>query len=327
MDNSTPSVSLLPSPGGAYLSINFDGSFYKLTAARQTMMSWARLIDSIQDIPEIYKISYQTLVETTGVVPYTVLAPSQSNPWNSKSIEQLLCEIGDTFYVLQLAGTQVITTGFSYHDICSLEVGNILLFSWFSIHGRTIAGTDGVVKVEFNEATLRHFEPFFSKMRPRSPHPDQGDLKTERAKFDYLIQENFKLMNFARQALVKGESVIQAVYQPGTRQSIMNMLGQKFFRPISLAHLVILTDQEVILLGDVEKVTEKKRSKYGGVNRFLPLRSIVSVELAKRPHDLLELTFNLSPGIRVKKLFDPALLQEVENLKNALETQLGISMF
>jgi hypothetical protein len=310
------------------LSTNSNDPFAKLTGARQTMMSWARLIDSIQAIPEIFNIPYQTLVGgAAGVVPYTVLAPSQCNPWNSKFAERLLCEIGNTFYVLQLAGNQVITTGFCYQDICSLEVGNILLYSWFSIHGRTISGTDGVLKVEFNEATLRHFEPFFSKMRPRSPCPDQGNLKIEQAKFDYLIKENFKLMNFARQSLVKGERVIQAVYQPRNRQSIINVLGKKFFTTISLAHLIILTDQEVILLGDVEKVSEKKRSKYGGVYRFLPLRSIVSVELENHPHDLLEFTFNVSPDIRVKKLFDSALLEEVKNLKIALETHLGKTMF
>jgi hypothetical protein len=294
-----------------------------MTGARQTMMSWARVIDSFDSVPAIYKNPYQTLVGNTCTLPYTLFAPAQGSPRIKKHIDRLLCTLNDTFYVLELAGEQVITTGYRFQDICSLELGNILLYSWFSISGRTNTGTDAALTVEFNEANLCHFEPFFRKMRPASAVSNQSELKVEQAKFDYLAIDNFKFVNFARESLVCGEKVIQTLYQPQNRKKVISVLGHSFFRTIFLAHLSILTDKEVILIGDAESITENKRSKYGGIWRYLPLRSIVSVALEEQPNDLLSFTFHVFPDIQVKRLFDSSRLREIEALKKALETLLG----
>ena len=292
-----------------------------MTGARQTMTTWARVIDSFEPVPEVFKNSYQTLVERHGAAPYTVLAPAQGSPRNKKSTERLLCDLGDTFYLLERSDAQVITTGYPYQDISSLELGNILLYSWFSINGP--AGAEAALTVEFNEATLRHFEPFFNKMRPAPAALEQSALKGEQAKFNYLSSENYKLMNFARESLVCGEKVIQSVYQPPNRQSVITVLGRHFYRTHFPAHLTILTDREVILLGEAERITENKRSKYGGIQRYLPLRSLVSAVVAQQPNDLLKFTFHVLPDVQVERLFDASHLEEIENLKKAIETLAG----
>ena len=287
------------------------------------MMSWARVIESYEAVPEIYKNSYLALVENTGVLPYTVLAPALSDPRGIMSKEKLLCEINNVFYALEWVGSQVVTTGFRYQDICSLEQGNILIYSWFSISGNTNNGTDAVLTIKFNEATRRHLEPFFSKMRPAPGSPDQSDLKREQAKFDHLISENFKFMNFARGSLVSGEKVIQSIYQPQKRQNVFTVLGHGFYRIIFQAHLTVLTDKEVILIGDVEGMADKLKRKYGGVHCFIPLRSLTSVALEEQPNNLLRFTFIVSSGERVERLFDASHMQELINLKKALETLPG----
>ncbi len=304
------------------MSPNIYSPYAKLSGARQTMMSWAKVIDSFETVPDIYKNSYQTLVGNTDALPYTVLAPAQVSP-RSTSRERLLCEINGTFYLLERQGSQIVTTGYRYPDICSLELGNILLYSWFSISGKTISGAEAALTVEFNEATLRHFEPFFSKMRPAPAAPNPSDLMMEQAKFDYLSMANFKFMNFARESLLCGEKIIQSLYQPKKRQSVVTVLGRSLYRTIFLAHLTILTDQEVILIGDVELVKGNKRSRYGGVRRYLPLSRIVSVTLEDQPNDLVRLTLQVSPDIRVDRLFAASQLQEIEHLKKALEASLG----
>jgi hypothetical protein len=310
----------MTSQRGVLLSGNLNSSFSGLTGARQTMMSWAKYVDSFEAVPEIYKIPYQTLVGNTSTLPYTVLAPAQDRPRSSKSVEKLLCEIGETFYVLERSGSLVATTGFPYPDIYSLEVGNIILYSWFTFHGRTITGTEATLTVEFNEATLRHFAPFFTKMRSMCAYPDQYDLKAEQAKFDWLSEVNFKYMNFGRQSLVPGERVIQTVFQPSNRHSILNVLGHRFYRINFLAHLTILTDQEVILIGEAERFTEKERSPYGGIRHYLTRCDLVCVELEELPDDLLRLTFRVSPDFQVERLFEASRLHEVEHLKKALES-------
>ncbi len=283
------------------------------------MLSWARVIDSFEAVPEIYRDAYQALAGNTGLVPYAVLAPAQASPRISKSSEKLLCEISGALYVLERVGEAVVTTGYRYQDVCSFELGNILLYSQFSISGRTTTGAESTLTVEFNEATLRHFEPFFSKMRPLPAGPDPSGLQAEQAKFNFLSTENFKFMNFARERLVRGEKVIQTLYQPQNRQKLITVLGHSFYRTRFLAHLTILTDKEVILIRDDERITEKKRSRYGGVWRFLPLHSLVSVTLKEIPNDLLSVTFHLASNIQVERFFDAPHLHEIENLKKTLE--------
>lgn len=295
------------------------GSSTQLTGARQTMSTWARVIDSIQDVPAIYRYPYQKLIGGRDSMPYTVLAPAQGGPRNRKPAERLLFEIDGTFYVLERADSQVVIAGFGYADISSLEVGNILLYSWFSIHGRTISGADATMTIEFNEATLRHFEPFFRKMRPAPDHTSAVDLAAEHAKFDGLSVANFKLANFARESLRPGARVLQAIYQPANRQRLATVFGHSIYRTVFLDHLTVLTGQEMILLGDAEGIAENKRSKYGGVQRYLPLRSLTAVAVEERSESLTSCTFQVSPEIRVERLFDASRRAEIEKLAQTLQ--------
>jgi len=282
------------------------------------MMSWARVIGSYRELPDIYKFPCQKLIASTETLPYTVLAPAQGGVWYRKSAERLLFDVGNTFYVLERSGSQVTTIGFPYSDISSLEVGNILLYSWFSINGKTDVGSESTQTIEFNEATLRHFAPFLCKFRPAPDLPPSASFHAERAKFDNLSTENFKFMNFARDALLPGQRVIQSIYQPVNRRQLIHLFGRHFYRTFSLAHLTILTDQEIILISDAEKITEKQRSKYGGVLRYLRLSSLESVSLQQLPNEFAELTLKFSSGLEIKKLFDPHHRLEVEKLTQAL---------
>ncbi|MCX6066856.1 MAG: hypothetical protein NT121_14045 [Chloroflexi bacterium] len=287
------------------------------------MMSWAKVIDSFENVPEIYKTSYRALLGDSVVVPYTVLAPIQDSPWSGKAKERLLCEINDTFYVLERTGAKIITTAYRYQDIDSLELGNILIYSWFSISGMTNTGIETALTVEFNEATLRHFEPFFGKMRPAPADSDLSRLKVEQAKFDHLSTENFKFMNFARASLVPGERVIHSCYQPPKRQNLMTVLGRSFYRNIFLAHLTVLTDQEVILISDNERAIGNKGNRYGGVRRYIPLRRLASVAIEEHSKDLLRFTFQLSPNSQVIRFFDSANLVQAETLKKVIDSLLA----
>jgi hypothetical protein len=290
-----------------------------MTGARQTMLSWARVIDSVESLPEIYKNSCQTLIENVKPFPFMVLVPPQAGDWKRKPIERLLCDIHNTFYILESTGNQVVTTGYSYQDINRLELGNILLYSWFSINGKTIAGTNTVLTVEFNEASLRHFEPFLRKMRPAPILINPSEMIGEKAKLEYLLTENYKYLNFAQQSLVYGDKVIQSVYQPQINQPGLKVLERTFYHSLSLAHLTILTNREVILIGDAEGISEKKRNKYGGIQCYIPLHSLVSISMEDEPGGYLRLIFHVTPDEKFLKIFDASRMQEIENLKKSIE--------
>ncbi len=145
------------------------------------------------------------------------------------------------------------------------------------------------------------------------------DMKAERARFDSLASLNFKFMNYARDSLVLGEMVNRFVFQPKNRQNMFSLFGRQYYRTISQAHLIILTDSEVILIGDTVNISDSKRSQYGGVRRYLPLCSLVSVTLEPTFHNLYSFTLQIAPQLQVTRLFDAARLIEIENFKKALE--------
>ena len=125
-------------------------------------------------------------------------------------------------------------------------------------------------------------------------------------------------MTGARQNLMSGEKVVQSIYQPGKRQHVLSLLGHHIYRTKFLAHLTILTDKEIILVGDAERVTEKERSPYGGVMRYLPLRKQVTFELAELPDELWALIFCAAGDMRIERLFEASHLQGLQDFKQAL---------
>jgi hypothetical protein len=129
-------------------------------------------------------------------------------------------------------------------------------------------------------------------------------------------------MNYARDSLVPGERVNQFIFQPKNCQNMFSLFGRNYYRTISQAHLVILTDSEVILIGDTENISDNKRSKYGGVRRYLPLRSLVSVTLEPTLNNLYSFRLQIAPQLNVARLFDATHLTEIENLKTALEVEV-----
>jgi hypothetical protein len=268
-----------------------------LTGARQTMLSWARVIESSEAVPAVYRSAHRRVAETNALFPYTVFAPAMAN-FRHKPTEKLLCEADDTLYIWERLGDQVSLTAYPLKDIFTLETGIILLFSWFTISGVTQAGLASTTTVEFNTATSRYFAPFLNKMRP-APGPDARARQVERQKFDYLAAGNFKLMNFAGESLVSGEKVLQTLLQPQIYKPGLTLGEHVFYQTtLSLAHLAILTDKEFILIQDDERSAETRGVRYGGKWQYVALRHISAVSVREQADGLLTLSLTLAPGGR-----------------------------
>jgi hypothetical protein len=287
-----------------------------LTGARQTMMSWARVIRSHAEVPEIYQDACRALFGGRPVFPYVVLAPVMSGPRHRES-EKLLCELDDTLYVMERTGSRLTTTGFPWRSARDIEFGNILLYSWITLSGITTDGVAAASTIVFNLATERYFAPFINRTRPVLAAAGEAELEAERAKFDYLAQASFKFMHFGRGSLLPGEHVVQTLWQPEFGQRT-TLFGWPIYRTVSLAHLTILTDTELILIWDDERAEKKARTRYGGVWRYIPLRHIVSAACLDAGDGRLTLSLGLTSNGRVDRIFAAASRREVEGLKSAL---------
>ena len=291
-------------------------------AAAQTMLSWAKHIESYDTVPEVYKGFFNTLLRDSQVFPFVALTPS-FNGFSHKTTEKLVCDVNDTIYVLERSGSRITTKGYPLGAIRDIEVGVVLLDSWITISGVTSDGVSTTSTFEFNTTSGRHFASLLNKIRPAANGSEETELSAELAKFDYLASSSFKFMNYARSSLVCGEKVIHTVWQPEIRARTVALPGWPFYRTLSMSHLIILTDKELILIREDERVSGnwgfRKRVRYGGIWQYIPLDSIVSVSLAKQANDLWALSIYLSEDGRLDRVFTASSKHEVAQLQDEIE--------
>ncbi len=292
-----------------------------LTGARQTMMAWSKVIESYDEIPQIYRPLLDPLLAASPVFPHIILAPPLDK-FLRKTSEKLICDNPDAIHILERSGDQVLKKSYPYQKIGLLEVGIILLKSWITLCGETGEGQSDCTTLEFNTSSERHYAAFLKKIRPAAGEDEAGGLKTEQGKFDHLSGANFKFMNYARSSLLAGETVLQSVLQPEIRIPAWKIFGWTFHRTVSLAQLTILTDRELILIRDDERSKEIKGIRYGGVWQYIRLESIRSVSLENAENDLLSMVIILASGDAIKKNFAAASKPELEQLRDKLQEML-----
>ena len=254
-------------------------------------------------------------------MPYTVFAPAIAG-LRHRTTEKLLCEVHDTIYVWERVGGRAALTAYPLETISDLEMGEILLFSWITIGGVTQAGEISATTVEFNTATSRHFAPFVSLIRP-APDPLAGfALDVEQAKFNYLTAESFKFGSFASSSLIEGEQVHQIVWQPKIRKPLTRLGKFTFYQTLSLPHVTILTDKELIVIQDDERTRENRGVRYGGKWRYVALKHIDAVALSAQGDDLVTLSLTLVPGGRqLEIMFAASRKEQIARLQDNLENR------
>jgi hypothetical protein len=282
-----------------------------LTPAEQTRLSWARRVNSYDEVPEFYKSFVDALLLDTGAFPYLVLTPTFKGFFRPEN-EKLVCSLGHEIHILERVGNRLVPTCYTVRNINYVEVGLILLQAWITIRG--VAG-DGLLTsstLKFNSVTRYLFNPILDRMRSAPDGCPGVDLNVERAKFDYLSSLNFKFMNFARRALMPGERVVHILLQPWIRAKLLTILGRSFFRTISPAHLSILTDRELIMIRDDSGPGWHNEARYGGIWNYVPLDKIRRVSLTTRDEDLLVLSIHLPEEDHVDALFSVSMQPDVE---------------
>jgi hypothetical protein len=289
-----------------------------MTGARQTMGTWARVIEAPGGIPEVFQAACQAVLGGREPFPYLVLVPALLGTRHAAT-EKLLCELDGVFYIWEHTGRQVTTTAYPLQNICMLETGMVLLYSWLTVSGVNSQGAATSTVIPYNTATGRHLAPFIDKMRPAPKPVEPKARQAELAKLSSLMQADFKFMNYARESLLPGAQALQAVWQPLIRQNSFEVDGKAFSRMVTLAHLALLTDQEVILIEDDEYSSETRGVRYGGIWQYIPRRQITAVSLTEPANELVTLSLTLACGQRrLDRIFTAANLPALEAFRQAL---------
>jgi hypothetical protein len=307
----------------AVMAFDVDSQLPTLTGSRQTKLPWSRVIASYDAIPESFRSSYKMIVGDQPLVPYTVFTPAIAG-MRYKTTEKLLCEVNDAIYIWERIGKQVRMTEYPLKRISDFEIGYVLLFSWFTINGVTEAGILSSSTVEFNTVTGFYFDYFVNRLRPATAQIAACEQSEERAKFDNLAVENFKFMNFALESLSGSEKVLHIVWQPKISKPMLMLGWYKSYRALTLSHLTILTNKELIVIQDDERSGENRGSRYGGKWHYIALSHIKAISLVDHTDDLLILSLTLSPGERqVEIIFSASKKEKITELQDQLKKLIG----
>lgn len=283
-----------------------------LTGARQTMAAWSKLIESREAIPAVYRSHFEKILGGEQRFPLVIWTPSLIR-FPRNTTEKLVCSTDDALYIFEKKGRQVDTTCYAYSDVHGSEVGNILLVTWLTVHGQTSAGKPAVSTVEFNTTSRRYFAPILSKLRPFKALAG-AQTADEKEKFNRLSDVNFKFMNYGRESLLPGETVVWFLLQPEIRQPLFTIFGKTFDTPLSFTNLTVLTDQELILIRDTASWKESRANSHEAIWQFIPLRAIRSVSCADAENGRVTLSIHCRPDRTLQILFDRSNLPELEQL-------------
>lgn len=290
-----------------------------MTGAAQTMAAWSRVIDSYEEMPAIYRDWFEQFIGSPKSFPWVVLTPAL-NKFPRKTTEKLICDTDDVLLIFERTGHQVSVTSHPYSQVCEVEMGIILLDSWLTLSGKTDRGEHCISKIEFNTTSLRYFEPIIDKLRPSPLIVDKTQFAREKDKFDHLSTTNFKFMNYGRESLVPGETVLQILMQREIFQPIFNLFGRIFYKTVSFPHLSIITDRELILIYDAQASRKSQPSRYGSVWQYLPLHCIESVQISEAANPCLMLSIHSHSGKTIEKLFEATKRSELEQFCSKLQT-------
>lgn len=282
--------------------------------------SWARRIESLADVPEIYTPFFDSPPGTRREpFPHTVLTPSFRGYTGRPQKERLLCIVYGQVHVLESVEGCLRTTCFSPAQVSFLERGSILLFAWISITGG-VGNATRSVSVRYSPVTDHLMLPFLECLRAPTTAGNSADLAAERARFDYLRQGHFKFMSYGQGSIRPGARVRRILLQPQIRHEYLGLFGVALSRLVWPSHLTILTDSEVILIRDDDSQHWIMGSPHGAIWTYIPRRKIEDASITPAEDGRLALSFVLSGGASIRSIFDSTLAPQLELLLEELRS-------
>jgi len=279
-----------------------------------TTASWARSVRSWEEIPSIFK----EFVCQLEPFPYIIDSPADN--WGKKCTNhKLICMYQEKIIVLELIKNRVTEVCYWFKDIQHIEQGKMLLYSWIGIHGM-VGGKLAKSIVEYNSVVAALFEPIAAMIRQVHLLPNHSSNDQNLSQLNFLKQLNYKFFNYASECILPGEKIMDRVYQCAIYEKRLRV----FTRSITLAHLTILTDKEIIIIKEEEiiKVQGKYDFKNGGVWAYIPVDKIINMNIhVEGEKGLLALAIGLQEN-SISLLFSSLQQQDLQTLVEAVTVML-----
>jgi hypothetical protein len=273
-----------------------------LTGAVQTRLSWARTVAGFDALPAVYHDTLRQILAGRPL-PYAVLTPTYAG-FMRREKERLVFNLDEQLYLIERDGSRLLPTIYRWSDLNYVEMGVILLKAWLRLSGLANSGALTSTTLKFNAVTDRLFWPLLEPLRAAVDPVPNIDRQAELQKFDYLTTLNFKFRNYARRSVRTDARAIDSLLQAEMRRPMVKLWGRAWTRLVSTAHLLVLTDAELILIRDDDDSPAWQAGvRYGGVWTYIPLTKITQLTLRSPADQPLALTIELPHGDCIQTLF------------------------
>lgn len=283
----------------------------RFNSNQRIQLTWARVIGSLEGVPECYREFLSAQLSRGQTFPYVVLTPAYKT-FSSHITEKLICVFDHDIHVLEASEKELVAQRYPLDGINYVEVSSMLLDFRVKISGVTGDGISSSSILRCSTTTDYVFRPVLEKIRFHGALPNEADQSLEREKFDGWMGLNYKFMNLARNSLLKGEKVICAILQPEIRVRQFSILGRTFYKTLFPTHVCILTDRELITIR--EEILQGRDDKYGSIREYIPLNKISSLSLSREIGELLSLSIQLPDHERFECLFQASMESEIDQL-------------
>jgi hypothetical protein len=301
------------------MSVNGEKNAQKMTGSAQTMLTWVKELDSKEDIPQYYLENIQKSL-LSDPFPYTLLVPPLKNQRN-KPAERLLVLLGSELHVFEKRSRKIIPDKISLNPSVDLEIGNALLYSWVTLRDTKQKTQPHIITIPFNTATGRYFDPIIQLIKPISIAQESSDFE-QGSMHQNLKPADFKFNAFARECITKNTRVINSLWQPPLQKKVLKIFGKTFYQNVTMAHYLILTSQELIMLWDDENSVENRGVRYGGIRRFIPHSLISDMNVIKTDNIYCKLNIKMISGETIEQIFlnkiSEQLNQFIIDFKNSI---------
>lgn len=227
------------------------------------MRSWALLLQEKEQIPDYFQKDY-TAQFGPADHPYMLFNPSQKLDKEGGD-EKLLCLAPDRIVIFSRTDLPFIC---KFEDVVYCVHKELLLAFSISIYTAT-----SEVNFAYNSACSDLFIPVLARLRP-TPLGAEAHIG-DREKLTVLIDTDLKFMNYGRQVLAGSGHLLDFLYQaPQTESTFFTS------RTVQEAHLLLLTDSELIWVAD-EKKDWAREPVFGGIFNFVKRGNVVSSQIGQ----------------------------------------------
>lgn len=270
-------------------------------------MQDAKVIDSFESVPAVYREFFQPYLSRGEAFPYTVITPTYDLPGGTIG-EKLLSVIEHSFYVLEEQDGRLTRVCYPIDEINSVEVIHWPSDLQVRINGATNLGRPSTSVFGCSRSTSQVFAPLFQRIRLRIVSLNEKAPSRHMERLDRWKDLDTRVIEMARHCLMAGETVIEAILQPEIRAGLFS--PERVLRGAKCpTHICILTDKELVLIR--EDPSQGKPEQGGSICNFIPLNKIHSLAVTKEHENLLTVAIRVGNGEVFESLFDVSLEQEV----------------